>query len=500
MLLCAVMLSACQANDVQDGDPLVARVGSIEITASDFVKSYEFGFNVNKRGSDPRRAYLDRMIEEALMAAEGYRLGLDEAREVQRREASLREELLVEQVFERRVNDQISVSDNDIVQAMQQDRVSFKLRYLLAFDRAAAERMKADAERDGFDATLDRLIAGDVENTWNRDDFESPYVTAHDIDPVLMNAIEDLPVGEFSEPVRFRDGYIVLQVTDIRQEPIPPVTDATERSRYEQVVFQQKAKAAARRLIGEMMGPRQVEVSSKPFLALRDALWTWYRDRAPVVNLKVSVDQSDDAAAQALRELYPDVLITSTDGTWTVEEFLREYPVDRYPLSTRSESEFDRDLYDAIGLMLRDAEFVRIAEKEKLGDNPEVRHELRIWRDKWVQQELIRQVRDSISVSEEDVRAYYDAHPRQYLRGQEQEVAPFHEVADEVREDVKVERLRVYMDSYLEELRQRHPVEVYSDVLDTLEVSGAGPPGSPDALIFKSHTGRLAHPLVDPAW
>lgn len=498
-VVCALLLSACRPGGAEE-DPLVARVGPIEITASDFVMSYEFGFNVNKRGPDPRRAYLDRMIEEALMSAEGYRLGLDEAPEVKRREASLREELLVEQVFERRVNDHITVTDDDIIQAMQQDRVSFKVRYLPAVDHASAARLKEEVERDGFESALDRLIAQDVENRWNSVDFESPYITSHDLHPVLMSAISELPVGEFTDPVAYRGQFLILQVIDIRREPIPPVTDAAERSRYEQVVFQQKAKAEARRLIGEVMGPRQVEIRSQPFLQMRDALWEWYRTQPPAVNLKAAIDRSGDERAEAIRALYEEELISSTDGTWSVGEFLAQYPVDRYPLSTSREPDFDRDLYDAVGLMLRDAEFVRIAERERLGRRPEVQNELRVWRNKWVQQELIRSMRDSMVVTDEEAMAFYEAHPRQYLRGQEQEVAPFSEVADDVREDVKSERLRTLMDAYLAELRQRFPVEIYTDVLDTLEVSGTGPPGTPDAFIFKGHTGRLAHPLVDPVW
>ena len=78
----------------------------------------------------------------------------------------------------------------------------------------------------------------------------------------------------------------------------------------------------------------------------------------------------------AFRAIFDDVLITTTDVDWTVMEFLEAFPAMRYPLRHDRQEEFENDLYDAIGLTLRDRYFVRRALAEGLDDDPALRHEL----------------------------------------------------------------------------------------------------------------------------
>src|SRR5512142_2430793 len=56
---------------------VVAGVGNREITGQEFLLSYEFGPAFPKRGPDAKRRYLDFMINEKLLALDGYAMGLD---------------------------------------------------------------------------------------------------------------------------------------------------------------------------------------------------------------------------------------------------------------------------------------------------------------------------------------------------------------------------------------------------------------------------------------
>jgi len=58
------------------------------------------------------------MINEALLSQEGYRLGLDNSERVKNQEAQLLEELLVEELFREKVDENITISDDEIKDAI----------------------------------------------------------------------------------------------------------------------------------------------------------------------------------------------------------------------------------------------------------------------------------------------------------------------------------------------------------------------------------------------
>ncbi len=295
---------------------------------------------------------------------------------------------------------------------------------------------------------LEFVFRNDAQNL-QPSDFESPYVGSHDLHPDLMAAILDLPIGEISMPVPYHGQFLLLELIDVRREPVAPTGDA--RASYEQVVFARKAKAQAREFIGSMMKPLDVRLKPAPYTSLRAALWQWYRADPPEGNFLAALLTQRAAYADSMRSILDDVLITTTDGDWTVREFLEAFPAMRYPLRHDRQEEFENDLYDAIGLTLRDHYFVRRALEEGLDEDPALRHELALWTDKWIYRARLEELAESGESPEEIV----------------------------VR------------------LRERHGVVINHAVLDTLDLS---PPHSAGLTVLKGHTLRPAFPVADPVW
>ncbi len=432
-----------------DQEPAVATVGGEPIYARDFVLNYEFGFPQLHRGSNVRLAYLNRIIDEKLLARDGIRRGLLDHPDVRRHIEDLRDELLVEQVFERHVNDHVDVAPEDIALAMQQDQTSFRLRYLPARSLQEAHRLRDEARTKGLPALILEFVSDNDGQNLQPSDFESPYVGSHDLHPDLMAAILDLPIGEISMPLPYHGQFLLLELIDVRRGPALPTGDAG--ATYEQVVFAQKAKVLAREFIGSMMKPLDVRIRPAPYSSLRAALWQWHREEPPEGNLLAALQSHRAAYADSLRQILDNVLITTTDGDWTVREFLEAFPALRYPLRHERREDFENDLYDAIGLTLRDHYFVKRALAEDLDDDPALSHELGLWTDKWVYRARLAELAESGESIEET----------------------------------------------LARLRERYGVVINHAVLDTLVLS---PPHHAGLTVLKGHTLRPAFPVADPVW
>ena len=428
---------------------IVATVGGEPIYARDFVLNYELGFPHLYRGGNTRLSYLNRIIDEKLLALEGIRRGLLDHAEVKRNIEDLRDELLVEQVFQRYVNDRVRITPQDIALAMQQDQVSFRLRYLPANSSLEARRVRDEALRKGLPALILEYVSKNDGHDLHPADFESPYVKSHDLHPDLMAAIINLPVGEISTPVPYHGQFLLIELVDVRREPVSSSDEA--RATLEHVVFNQKAKVMARDFIGSLMKPLDVRLKPSSYKSLREELWQLYQEQPLQGSLMTALLAREASDTEKLRFILDDVLITTSNGDWTVREFLAAFPATRYPLRHERREEFENDLYDAVGLTLRDHYFVKRALEEDLDEDPALRHELALWTDKWVYRVLLEELTDDEEAVKEAVL----------------------------------------------QLRNRYPVVVHHAVLDTLTLSH---PNYSGLTVLKGHTLRPAFPVADPVW
>ncbi len=496
VLLSVLLIAGCGEDDgpaVAD-DEVVARVGDVAIGAEDFARSFELGFPHLKQGPDPRRAYLDHMIAEALLAQEGYRLGLDTTAAVRAQVADLEDELLVEEVFEHEVNDRVLVSEAEITEALQANAVRLRLRYVPASSYVEAEGVRSAIEEDGFDAALAQQLARRSDVPLRAEDFVTPLLSPAEVPAPVLDAIRDLPVGTPSAPIRAAGQYLVVEVADVQRQPVEIDAEARERAR--QTLVQQEAKALAREYVTGRMEPIGLRIKAGVFRQLTGALWDWYGTLdGPPLHFADALRDARGSEADVLRDLRDEVLATTRDGRLTVGDLLATYPSRRYPLSTKTEDAFQSDLYDAIGLTLRDAAFTEQAREQGWDEAPAVAADLRRWRDKWVYQAMVDHVADTTTVSDGDVATYRQRHDA-YYDGLGLAAAA---LAAQVRADARRAKARAALPRVVAALRQRYPVTVDAEALAAAVPDAEAAPGLP-VMLYKAHTGRPIYPVADPAW
>ena len=116
VIICvAIIINGCEQKEKDSRTDYVAHIGKHGITVKEFQLNYEFGFAHLKKGQNRKLSYLENMISEKLLALKGYRLGLDKTERVQNREKQLLEELLVEELFFKEVDEKVQISSQEII-------------------------------------------------------------------------------------------------------------------------------------------------------------------------------------------------------------------------------------------------------------------------------------------------------------------------------------------------------------------------------------------------
>jgi len=155
--------TGCNEKQIVAEPDFVAQVGERTITAREFQLNYEFGFSSLKKTPDRKLSYLESMINELLLSMEGYRLGLDKTERVQNLEAGLLQELLFEELLRTQVSETITVSDEEIRDAITRSKVRWKFRYWAEADLAAADRVYEMMQEQGYaNVVAERLTQEEV--------------------------------------------------------------------------------------------------------------------------------------------------------------------------------------------------------------------------------------------------------------------------------------------------------------------------------------------------
>lgn len=508
-----LLLSCGEKKEIRGGeDQAVARVGDKLITVQEFRRNYETGFAHLKTGPNRKRTYLKYMVNEKLLALEGYRLGLDQAGWIKESERRLLNELLIEALIETEVKRKINVTPEEIREAINQSKVSFKFRYWVEPSAEKAHETALAMRERGYAEVVDEKLRGSPELRINPQDLESDYLNGLETPPELLEAIKDLPYGDISDPVFLNDRYYIFQVLDIRRKGVTENEYTGKASTFEQVVFYRKFYEELERYGVRLMESKGVSTPGQALNLLGQALVEWEKSRESAqpspeplamgqAGFRETVHHAPAnlPALKALQENLKQPFTVYNGGTITFEEFLEYFRPGRIASTAKDRRPFSERLKDAAAEGIRDYFLAAEARKKNLAGQPGVHAELALWRDKWVYEAARRHFTREVQVGDEQISEFFDKNKQRYKAGREDEPA-LSAMYERVRREAYHEASLAELNRSLDLLRGRYPVHIYEAVLDTVTVVDFQKSRWASMQVYKSGVNRLAYPAVDPGW
>jgi len=487
---------------VDSEEVVVARIGNDAITVGEFRRNYEFGLPHLKKGSDRKGSYLDFMIKEKILSLEGYRLNLDNSERVQQLESELLDELLVEELFIKEVHDKIKISPDDIRKAVNKSKVSWKLRYWVEPNPDYANSVCQAMRQRGYSAVLEDIMKSNPEVDLKPKDFETDYITWLEAPPEMLEAIKDLPIGEISDPIKLNGVYFIFQILDIRRKGILENEYADKAESFKQILFYRQVAEDAQRFVSEFMIPKNVTTKGDAFITLADGLAEWkIKDKNKRKDFLEAIKHADETEP-SLSKLKKDLkknLVSFEGGKWTMEDFIKRLSTKAVKIEPENKNQFRSQLNQEIALEVRNHFFIKEAKKRNLQKSNNVQKQLMVWRDKWVYDELRQEYTKDVKIKTEQAKEYFDKYKDKYkIRV---DVTPtYGEFKNQAKRDAYIQKTQALLDQKIHSLKKTFPVTIYQAVLDTITVVDSKKSRWMSMQVFKRSSGRLAYPLVDPAW
>jgi len=490
---------ACNSTTKESG-PAVARVGSDLITVQEFKLNYEFGFSNLKHGQNNKRTYLDFMINEKLLALEGKKRGLHKSPEIEKMRNQLLGELQIEALLEKEVRNKIMVTEAEIRQEIIESAVSFKFRYYLADHQDEALNAANLAREDGFSAITDLQNPPGSESLLPSKIQTSGYVTRNDIPEAVFQNIKDLPIGNVSGPVELDGKYAVMQMLDIRRKAILEEDFKSRSATVEQQIFYRKYEIAVAQYLDKLLTPKNIKTSGKMFGMLCKAVMEWKNDRKQISLAEaVKSENENKPGLNFLKDNGEQIFVTFENGSLSANQLINELNFKYLPEKNLVEHDIIKAMNEVIQLSLRDYFLRAEAARQKIQLPSRLNEELVKWTEKWTYQAMLRNDAVAGSVSNTELQKWYRDHEHIY-QANRPDTVHLEDVKYLAERDYLRNKMHFLTDSLLDVLSKKYVVEVFSEVLDTVEVSSSKKSKWMTLQAYKTYTGRLAWPSVDPLW
>lgn len=497
-----VLLGCSRQHQSAADEEILARVGPRTITATEFRLNYEFGFPHLLPEENRKEAYLHRMIAELLLAQQGYALQLDTLSRIRTAVQTIQEERVIEEVFTHFVLSRIEISPDEILHEVYRSAVAIEFSYLPAATQAHAHVLKQQLQDLPFEQVAAQYTSEVLTpSTSLAEQFRSPLTPVVELDHALVSHLQDLTILEPSDPIFYQNQWYVFVVNNIVRTPLSP-NDIAERSvSARKVLYNTKAMQQAGTFVNDTMTPYRVETIRSTFNRVIPHLFALYQQEIPVGRIWQQIEANrfeQDSAHANLYALAREPLVTSTLGTWTVQDFFEIFNAGRYQLRPDNVRSFTIRFSDIIALVVRDEVFFGKARDADLFTRAEVTRDVQRWSDKWVFQEMRTRTLDAAPITHAQVMEYARQNGRIASSGGIQGDGT--QLSEAAMHRLRRDYLAHVLFDAAEHLKEQFNVVIDYAMLDTITVSASSANPNMTLQVFNQNSNRMAFPVLDPIW
>ncbi|WP_164682760.1 peptidylprolyl isomerase [Cyclonatronum proteinivorum] len=320
LLILLAGLSSCSTDEpVDEGEQVLAAVGSYDITRTHFLNELQrfnarAGYAMNL-SPDVMEAVLNQRLNRYVIVTYAMDQGWHNEPDVNHTREMIERKALMEEFERRFIIDELTISENDLRELFYRANTSVRASHLFASNRHEADSLFALLEQGHDFEALAAQVFQNPELARNGGDLG--FFTLDDMDISFEDQAFRMAVGDISAPVQTSRGFSIIKVTDIVETPVITETQfAQRRNELAAIARDQQAELAVRNHLRSTMDAFDYDP------ALMQKLWDDVRNdpdaylefNPELVRLEVRL--SPEVAGQTL--------ISYGDFVFTTDDFLRE--------------------------------------------------------------------------------------------------------------------------------------------------------------------------------
>ena len=466
---------------------IVAQVGTLNITSEEFIYSYEFGPAFPKRKENSKLIHLNYMINEKLLALDGYEKGIMEKESAEEIYKDIESDLAAEEMFQKEIVPGINITDAEIEKVIEKKQREYQIKWLYAKDIQQLENyVKSLKGGVSFDSLFnyqlnDSVLIDDRQLT-------SSLYNIYVKNPQFAQIIDTLNPGKISDPIHTDDGWYIIKIDNIWKNLITSESEFNKlKSESVNAITKSKMDVLSDQYVKKLFSEENPIIKRDVFNVLRSYLGKFII--TPEKYTEWDLDHKLDIALNDLGlkrgEQYPGLtLVEIKDSKITLDEFIIWYRNrEQYIKLLKNDLiEFSKSLEDLVWLMVRDKLLTKKAIEKEYDKAEWVKKQSGWWRDKIAYSSYRNELANSITLNSE-------------------EISLINEKKKSQSEILSKELSKKILYKILE-LKKKYKVTINEDLLGKIKVSSENDKKAIDMYIVKRGNliPRPAFPSIDIDW
>lgn len=396
-LLAAISALALGASRGLQKDDTLAVVAGKVITKEQFSKLYKeklvtLGLTDN---GEVRRGYLVNLVDDEILIAEAKIQKLDQTAEARTERKRLELQELLNAFSTVHLSPTVKVTDDDLVKLFVKMNKKVKVRHLYAPTKQKADHLYAELQQGRSFTELAKENFSDA--TLRENGGSLGYISFDEMDPDFEKAAFSMRVGEISKPVKTVEGYSIIKVEDIQQNPLLTESEFL-KAREKMMGFARKSKFED--------AVRQYTTTLRKSLNIRfnKSFITRLFDLIQHQSLQSVIESPTGAISpQELKK----TAVSTTAGVWSGQEL-----IDAMSLSTVKQRKWihtEENFEDFLSGVIMRHDIARRARSEHLDATTSYRDNVSYAFDSYLLNTLEEQLKTKIVFSQDSLKSYYES-------------------------------------------------------------------------------------------
>ena len=476
------------SSNLNDQD-IVASIGPLNISVEEFYNSYEFGPAFVKIKKDSKKRYLNYMINEKLLALDGYSRGIENNDDVESILSDFENDIATEEMFKADILSKVEISDDEIDTVITQKQLELEIRWLYAETDGELNKI-TDALASGvsFDSLYNLQLKDSIyldDRSMRIDRFQLGKKNSE-----LAEILDTLPVGKLSEPLEAIDGWYIFILDNIMQNVILTESDLMRLQQESiNVLKKKKMDQISDKYVNQLLLANDPVIKRQCFNVLRSFVgnYTLTKELYDDWELSGKLDAALNELQVTKDNVGQSVLVVMNEGSVTLKEFLNWYQnrSQYIKLNKNDLQSFSKSLENLIWRMLRDKLLSEKAYERNFHHTESFKKQTQWWQDKIVYSSVKREIIESVSLEQNEL----NFNP-----------------SDSLKSESKDEMIRLNLNRRLwnriNKLKNTYVIKINDDVLEKIKVSEQNNPKAIDFYTVKKGglIPRTPYPTIDFEW
>ncbi|HUX60334.1 MAG TPA: peptidylprolyl isomerase [Ignavibacteriaceae bacterium] len=400
--------------DAQHKDNTIATVGNQKISEREFKLRYELvphytrdQFNEDSSKTD----LLNSIIAEKLLAQEAIKKGFNNTDYFKYSIQQMKDLLVRDALYKSKIDSKIQISQSDIQKALDRRAKSLYIRIISAYDSTLIFNYFSQLQNNAPFDSIGR-ISDPVEYDSNKAPLKITYGQMQN--DYVEDTLYSLHVGHFSSPVKTNGGWFIFKLVGIGSEVPPNANDPNFNRTITNVIRLRKSRIIGVKYLDNFYKGKVATIDSALFIKLAEKISVVLTDKKRNHDFgrenKLFLDEGNILGI--LNDFGNNVdnenIVHIEKSPINLKEYL--YSLLVYPILINDPS-FRSVAYNLMENLNKYIQYKFLSEeglKEGFQNTPDVAEDLKIWGDDYLAKMLKNKFRDSIHVTDEDVKNYYE--------------------------------------------------------------------------------------------